>query len=665
VIDFSWHIEDEPRDPEVAGSPRPLLSTWHFLRKALRREWRIWVGLSILGGLFGMAALMLLPPASASTATLLLGHPNGTDSETAMATDVSLLTTRAVATSVIDKLDLSIGPEAFQSSVTPEPVTSQVLRITVKGPDAAASLTRTTTLVNEYLAFRTAQMRSLTNGLISGYQTRIAALEDQVNTLTKQYNQFSEQGGAGQARAGEVLTHRTELNSQITTMQRAIEDATLQTEAAIASTHVIDVPRVVPHSAKRAMVLNVGSGVIAGGAIGVGLVLFRALTSERLRRRQEVALALGAPVSFSVRSTGPPVSRVASLRRGLWEHVPRRGLLGKDIGQPWRGRDLQAMVYGLETAISPRTGWRINSPTEVSRGAASARTPTAAAARSTRGGTSIAVEQPGAVKAGKSPSAGQGRRSRDRGRSRGGAQAGGGAPSHRGANAAGNPAVTVREQPPSTTPRREGRQPSPAASVDPPKTPERIALAAVANTEAAADILLALAAHLRRVGVSVFLVDLSESGALAKSVPSWSGRLPGPASAPPHARIPEVFRPTSLPGLSRGPLETATRPSVDLAVDHPQRPAWNAADVVLALVEVDPGLEVENLRTWVSQVVPLVTAGRSNAELLGTIAELIRSAGLDLPFAMMLAADKTDESLGLPDAADPGPAGASSKSGRR
>jgi hypothetical protein len=48
-----------------------------------------------------------------------------------------------------------------------------------------------------------------------------------------------------------------------------------------------------------------------------------------------------------------------------------------------------------------------------------------------------------------------------------------------------------------------------------------------------------------------------------------------------------------------------------------------------------------------------VTAGKSSPELLETTAELVRSAGLELPFVMMVGADETDESLGAVDTLSP------------
>ena len=67
--------------------------------------------------------------------------------------------------------------------------------------------------------------------------------------------------------------------------------------------------------------------------------------------------------------------------------------------------------------------------------------------------------------------------------------------------------------------------------------------------------------------------------------------------------------------------------------------AWKDADLVLALVEVDPGFDLDILRTWVSTVVPLVSAGRASGELLSTIAQLVTEAGIDMPFALLEGAD--------------------------
>jgi hypothetical protein len=198
----------------------------------------------------------------------------------------------------------------------------------------------------------------------------------------------------------------------------------------------------------------------------------------------------------------------------------------------------------------------------------------------------------------------------------------------------------------------------PAATAGGPPAPKGVAVAAIGNAPAAAVIIAGLDTQLRSHGLSVFLVDLSVSGALVRQ---GAGTRSSGHRADSHGRdhgkgsgsegsvrqTSSVFRPGGVPGLARGPRGAAPGAVTELPVEDPHWAMWEAADVVLALVEVDPGIDVDNLRSWVDQVVPLVTAGVSTAELLETSADLIRAAGLTLPFAMMIGADDADESLGL------------------
>jgi hypothetical protein len=161
------------------------------------------------------------------------------------------------------------------------------------------------------------------------------------------------------------------------------------------------------------------------------------------------------------------------------------------------------------------------------------------------------------------------------------------------------------------------------------------------NEPAGAALIDALRERLESLGRTVFVVDLSESGVLM--------RRSGAAADGTSETIAQVYRPRRAPGLARGPVDTSRNAITDLPQTGRLRAAWDSADVVVALVHVDPDLVVTNLRTWVRQVVPLVTAGRSNAEYLETVSEIIRASGLELPFAMMLGTDPRDTSLGVPE----------------
>ena len=603
MIDVAWRIEDADWDADVTGAPRPVLSTWHFLRNSLRRKWLTWVGLAVVGGLLGVASIFLMPPPSTSSVTLFLAHQPGTEEGAAMNTDVSLLNTRAVANAVIADEGLQLSPEAFQSTITAEPVTNQILKLTVKAPDDAEAVARAGSLTDQYLAFRTEQMRSLTNALVEGSKRQIDDLQAQVDALTREYNHFSGTGVAGQTKATDILAQRTEVGGQITNLQRSVEDAKLQTAAAVAATHVIDAPKANPHSSLRAAVLNVGSGVIAGAALGMGIVLLRALTSDRLRRRQEVALALGAPVRLSVGHVGLPENRLARLTAGVW-----RGVVGWTRTLRWVLRLAWAFLLGWLASVARLL--HLDRLTRISR-------------------VDNLWRRLGAYR----------RRLR--------------VPLHRDtapgldrnleALVRGLESVILDDE--HGTAYRSG-----STTADRSHAPVTVGLAAVNNADVGSLVVLALATRLQALGVSVFLVDLSESGAMATARsedvhPTWAGGH-DPADAP------AVFRPSGIPGMSRGPASAIRGAVVDLREEEQLRAGWDRADLVLALVEIDPGLDVENLTSWVDRIVPVVTAGRSSAELLETIGELVRAVGLELPFAMMVGSDRTDESLGLLEASE-------------
>ncbi len=524
MIDPSWRIEDPDPDEAAAGGPPPALATLRFLLAALRRRWRIWVGLGIVGMMLGVAWTVVMPVKSVGTVTLLLEHDPNADPDQAMSTDMSLLRTRSVASSVIRDLGLRMTPEAFQKSVIVTPVSTKVLILEVPAPGDAAAVARAEALSRAYLDFRTGVIRLQSQGLIDGYQDRLRDLQDEAERLTDLYDTYSSGGPDAQDKATDVLAQRSTVMSDINSLQQTMQDARVQTESIITASTELDPPALVPHSSKMRSALAMASGLVGGAAVGMGLVLFAALTSDRLRRREEVALALGAPVRFSV-------GKLSGRRAWPWR-IRRRS-------SPTR--DLQVLVHGLDSSIAPRK-------------------------RGTR---------------------------------------------------------KVR--------------------------PARWALATVDNGDAAEQVIASLAAQFISRDLAVFVVDLSDSGRMEPALRRALGQADQQRGETP---APVVFRPEGVPSLARGPARSSAGVTSDLPDNGPLRSAWDSADVILTLAEVDPAVGVDHLKSWADHVVLLVTAGRSSAERLRTTAELVRSTGLTLQFAMMVGADRTDESLGLPESPD-------------
>jgi capsular polysaccharide biosynthesis protein len=518
----TWRVDEiDDADSSLRGEPAELVSL-HFLRTSLRRRWRLWVGLALLGIGVGLCFSVVVPAQHTATTTLLLAHAPGADPAMEMATDVSLLRTRTVATAVIDDLGLDMSPEDFHASVTVDPETSTVLVLTVAAPDTEEALRRTRALAAAFLRFRTEKMDFQTDARVEGWLARVEALEKQSATLTAQYDALSAGGASSQAQAAEVLTQRSQATSQVGEIRQAVEETRLANKSIVGASHVLDQASEVPHSSRRRLVLTTGSGLVVGTALGLGLVLFLALVSDRLRRREEVALALETPVRHSV-------GRMPALRR--WP--------GPFFGRGGRDQAQRVLVHGL---LSTVTG------------------------------------------------------------------------EHSG--------------------------------------PSRLAVGGVQNSVQTRLLVARLGVELGMRGQSVFLVDLSEKGDLAGTVTRLWARSP----ADDDARCPVVYRPATVPSLALGPFGTTRIARRGVPDDGPTRDAWQAADVVVTLADVDPAIGVDHLKSWSDRVVLIVSAGRSSAERLRTTAQLIRAADLRLLFAMMIGADHHDESLGLAGVLESAPA---------
>ena len=129
-------------------------------------------------------------------------------------------------------------------------------------------------------------------------------------------SQISQQGQILQFVTGTELTTRTATN------------------ALVAGSYVLNPATALPRSHIKGPALYFVGGLFGGMVVGMGGVIIAALLSRRLRRRDDVAIALGAPVRLSV---GP-------LRRRRWR-----------LTLPWRAakrkRDMKRVVIYLRGAV--------------------------------------------------------------------------------------------------------------------------------------------------------------------------------------------------------------------------------------------------------------------------------------------------------------------------
>ena len=313
MIPATWDLPDPGYDdPSAPGRPLPALVSLHFLRSALRRQWVVCALSAVLGLLAAAAFLLAFPAPHEAKAMLVLAHDPQADPERAMSTDVTLLTSRTVAVQTIAGLGLTTTPDDFLASVAAEPVSTDLVSLTLAAPSGTEAVRRLEVLTSTYLAFRAEQLSVQSNVLVDGMQQRIEEQQDQVAELTQRIDQLSAAGGAAASELSDAISQRAQVNGQIERLQQSMQDAALRNTSVTSSSRVIDPAASETGGVKRRIALTLASGLIGGAALGCGIVLFLAITSDRLRRRFDVAAALEVPVAVSV-------GRIAPLsRRWLW-----------------------------------------------------------------------------------------------------------------------------------------------------------------------------------------------------------------------------------------------------------------------------------------------------------------------------------------------------------
>jgi hypothetical protein len=298
-------LDSDEAEESSHRSAKPTLVSLHFISLSLRRRWFVCVLFAIVGLLAATAFLVASPQVHVAQTTLVLSHDSDADSSHAMSTDASLLTTRTVATKTIANLGLAMTPDEFHKGVKVEPVSSELMSVTLRAPSDAEAIRRLTTLTTTYLAYRGEQLTLQSTVLVNGMQQRIEELQGKTTDLSRRIEQQVDANSSTVSTLSDLVEQRSYVQGQIDDLRQSVEDARLRNTSLIASSRVIDPAATDSGGLKRRIVLILASGLIGGAALGCGTVLFFAIISDRLRRRSDVAAALEVPVRVSVGKIAP------------------------------------------------------------------------------------------------------------------------------------------------------------------------------------------------------------------------------------------------------------------------------------------------------------------------------------------------------------------------
>ncbi|GAA1511653.1 hypothetical protein [Kribbella lupini] len=295
----SWEDDDDlfADEPSTAFPPDSLV-TLRFLRDAVKRHLRIWLVLAVAGLTAGLAMPSVLPPPSVSSARLVLTHREGDDPARAVATDVSLVTTHTVAQRVIDRLKLTETPDDLLKQYTATALTDRVLEIAVAAKTSAEATRLATVLAQTYLAFRKEQIAQVDAPLRADLvtaQEKVRAAEAAVRTAGDDPREPKRTNSPQAIALTAARQARDIIQTQVT--EHEVQAARMN------SSRLLDQAAPVPASMKRTLAISAGTGLVAGLFLGLGFVVVRALLSDRLWKRQDIARSLGSRIRLS---TGRP-----------------------------------------------------------------------------------------------------------------------------------------------------------------------------------------------------------------------------------------------------------------------------------------------------------------------------------------------------------------------
>lgn len=272
--------EQEYEDPAL--DPGPPVSIRSLKAAVKRRKW-IWIATAFVGLILGASLHVVLPSKISAISKVYLAEPGGADPSIAINNDLSLLGTRkvAVAAMAVLGLDPNQGGVAYKGSAE----SSTIVAIKATGPTAAEAMRRTDAVVAAFLATRSQFANQATDDEILTMQAQVEALNAAIQQPALNDVALKEQDAEIGQRA---------------TLKNQIVQAHKSQALALSSTGVIDRAYVPPSSAKKTAIKDGLSGLIAGLALGITIVIIGELMSDRVRARSDVAAALGVPVELSV-----------------------------------------------------------------------------------------------------------------------------------------------------------------------------------------------------------------------------------------------------------------------------------------------------------------------------------------------------------------------------
>lgn len=342
----AWSEDDGGADDtraagyRIAGDLGGGLASVGFIGAALRRTKKIWCTLAAVGLGIGLILCVAYPATKQATAAILVGQPTGLTPGTAVQDDRGLIQSRTVAAAALRSLGLRQNPARFVSEYTTSAATNQIVDVTVKASSAQLAVREANALSSAFVAFQAQLLQSQQQLVLNSMQAQVSqaqlaleALDNRISLLAGEPSSPKQQKNLASLRA-QSSHDAAALTTLIQTVIQNQASSEVATTTVVKDTRVLDPAVASSASAAKRLLLYGGGGLLAGLVVGLAIVIVGALTSARLRRRDDVARALGMPVKLSVSQSALPPAGAGSL----------------DAHQD---PDVQRVVAHLQSTLSP------------------------------------------------------------------------------------------------------------------------------------------------------------------------------------------------------------------------------------------------------------------------------------------------------------------------
>jgi len=311
----------------------PMMSV-RTLKEDLVRKRRIWIVTALLGLLIGASLHLVVPKKATAVTELYLVQPANSDPVAGMADDAALLQTQAVAKQAISTHHLHMSAHTLLSRYAGIVMSNNILSITFSGGSQSEAVSNDTAVGQAFLTVLANELRLQTDVLVHGLQSQIATLNASINDLNITIALLSNAPANTQTtnHLTDLINQRTSETGQVSQLQGQIQQGLLNEHLVANVNHVLDPAALVPVSTTKVVVRDGLSGLVAGLAIGMGIVIFGSLLSERARDRSAVAATAGAPVELSLgRYRRLRIMQRRRLNRRLRKPSPALSMLGRRL----------------------------------------------------------------------------------------------------------------------------------------------------------------------------------------------------------------------------------------------------------------------------------------------------------------------------------------------